>query len=155
MNIALLAIDKEISVTGLGDGFPNFSKAAAEVVQQSVEMLARSPRSAPWGAYLAIGDHGEIVGTCAFKSGLRSDRSVEIAYMTFAPYEGMGVASAMAAALLELAKANGARLVSAHTLPEENASVHVLKRNGFNFVRDVIDPEDGPVWRWERRLKTA
>jgi hypothetical protein len=26
----------------------------------------------------------------------------------------------------------------------------VLEKNGFRFVGEAEDPEDGPVWRWER-----
>ena len=40
-------------------------------------------------------------------------------------------------------------LVRAHTLPQENASTRVLTKCGFDFVGEVIDPEDGLVWRWE------
>src|SRR6266702_2366495 len=42
------------------------------------------------------------------------------------------------------------RLVRAHTLPEENASTRVLLKCGFRHLGTVVDPEDGPVWRWER-----
>jgi len=41
-------------------------------------------------------------------------------------------------------------LVIAHTLPTANTSTRVLTRCGFRFVGDVVDPDDDPVWRWER-----
>lgn len=41
------------------------------------------------------------------------------------------------------------KLVRAHTLPEANASTRVLTKCGFRHTEDVVDPEDGPVWRWE------
>jgi RimJ/RimL family protein N-acetyltransferase len=66
------------------------------------------------------------------------------------PYEGKGYATEAAAALVAYAFDQGVKLVRAHTMPEPNASTHVLRKNGFRFVGDVIDPEDGPVWRWER-----
>jgi RimJ/RimL family protein N-acetyltransferase len=54
-------------------------------------------------------------------------------------------------ALVAFAFANGqVRLVRAHTLPEANASTQVLLKCGFHQVGTVVDPEDGPVWRWER-----
>ena len=50
-----------------------------------------------------------------------------------------------------LAKVEGrATLVRAHTLAERNASTRVLEKCGFGLVGEVVDPEDGPVWRWER-----
>ncbi|MGH7631966.1 MAG: hypothetical protein ACREOF_21740 [Gemmatimonadales bacterium] len=30
-----------------------------------------------------------------------------------------------------------------------NASARVLEKLGFRRLGEVIDPEDGPVWRWE------
>ena len=33
--------------------------------------------------------------------------------------------------------------------PEPNASTRVLLKNGFRHCGMVVDPEDGPVWRWE------
>jgi [ribosomal protein S5]-alanine N-acetyltransferase len=54
-------------------------------------------------------------------------------------------------ALVEFAAADqGVRIVRAHTLPERNASTRVLEKCGFEFTGEVVDPEDGPVWRWER-----
>jgi hypothetical protein len=34
--------------------------------------------------------------------------------------------------------------------PERNASVRILEKLGFAHLGQVVDPEDGPVWRWER-----
>jgi len=42
-------------------------------------------------------------------------------------------------------------LVCAHTLPGAMASARVLEKCGFTRVPDVVDPEDGLVWRFERR----
>ena len=68
--------------------------------------------------------------------------------MTFPACEGRGHATATVAALVEIAVGEGARPV-ALTLPEENASNKALRRNGFGFAGEVVDPEDGLVWRWE------
>ena len=37
-----------------------------------------------------------------------------------------------------------------HTLPEPNASTRILEKTGFKRAGETIDPESGPVWRWER-----
>jgi RimJ/RimL family protein N-acetyltransferase len=47
------------------------------------------------------------------------------------------------------------RVVRAHTLPEENASTRVLAKCGFRQVGEMVDPEDGLVWRWEKRRAAA
>jgi [ribosomal protein S5]-alanine N-acetyltransferase len=59
----------------------------------------------------------------------------------------------MATELATRARRNGqvATLV-AHTLAQENASVRILRRLGMKQVGETIDPDDGPVWRWEMAL---
>ena len=123
-----------------------------DVARRTREYLLRTGVPATWGAFLAMdGASRGVVGTCAFKGAPDRDGTVEIAYYTFLPYEGRGFATGMAAALAERAAASGeVRTVRAHTLPERNASVRVLEKLGFRFTGEVVDPEDGPVWRWER-----
>jgi RimJ/RimL family protein N-acetyltransferase len=78
---------------------------------------------------------------------------VEIAYGVDPEYQGNGFATEAAAALTNYAICSKlVRVVRAHTLPEKNASTRVLLKNGFTNHGDVIDPDDGPVWRWERRI---
>ena len=43
------------------------------------------------------------------------------------------------------------QLIRAHTLPAANASTRVLAKSGLVHVGTFIDPDDGPVWRWEKR----
>jgi RimJ/RimL family protein N-acetyltransferase len=40
--------------------------------------------------------------------------------------------------------------IRAHTLPEPNASTRILEKLGFLKSGDAMDPDAGPVWRWER-----
>ncbi|HYI41399.1 MAG TPA: GNAT family N-acetyltransferase [Allosphingosinicella sp.] len=150
-----LTADADVSALAdaLAPAFHGEVSAARDVLAQTVDLLARDPRPSPWGSYLAVED-GRPVGLCAFKAAPDRKGVVEIAYMTFPAFEGRGHAGAMAAALTGIAFAAGAPLVTAHTLPEENASTRALLRNGFAFVGETIDPEDGLVWRWERRCGT-
>src|SRR5207249_4544489 len=91
-----------------------------------------------------------VIGACGFK-GAPDEGVVEIAYFTFPAFERCGYATAMAAALIDVAARSGeANRVRAHTLPEPNASSRLLRRLRFDFEGPVEDPEDGPVWRWER-----
>jgi RimJ/RimL family protein N-acetyltransferase len=106
-----------------------------------------------WLGYLGVDQESRlIVGSCAFK-GEPVNGVVEIAYYTFPPFEHRGYATSMAQELLRIARESGlVRSVIAHTLPERNASTRVLEKNGLQFVREVVDPEDGLVWKWERKL---
>jgi len=126
--------------------------ALIPLAEQSGRFYDDAGVEAPWGAYLAVDDtDAQVVGVCSFKGQPRDDGAVEIAYATFPPYEGRGVASAMAAQLVAIARrCADVEVVVAHTLREENASVRLLRRLRFELVGDVIDdPADGVVWRWE------
>jgi len=144
-------IDPARLAAQLAPGFGGDPAGAREMLEQTVDLLTRDPRPDPWGSYLAHAD-GATIGICAFKAAPDRAGVVEIAYMTFPAYEGRGFATAMAAALVEVADGGGAAMAIAHTLPEENASCRALRRNGFTHAGEVIDPEDGLVWRWEKAL---
>jgi ribosomal-protein-alanine N-acetyltransferase len=73
------------------------------------------------------------------------------AYAITPEHQGKGFATEAAAALVSYAFASGeVRVVRAHTLPLPNASTRVLTKCGFQKAGEVIDPDDGLVWRWER-----
>ena len=93
---------------------------------------------------------GALIGSCGFKGPPTPDGRVEIAYGIDEAHRGRGYATQAAKALTSFAlSSGGVEIVQAHTLRDENASTTVLKRSGFVFAGEVVDPEDGPVWRWE------
>lgn len=120
----------------------------------SKEWLALLEASAPvdpWihGFELQHSSGGEL-GQCGFKGPPKGDGCVEIAYGISPEHQGKGYATEAAGALVRFAFRNSeVTSVLAHTLPEENASTRVLMKCGFTKKGDVIDPEDGLVWRWE------
>jgi RimJ/RimL family protein N-acetyltransferase len=106
----------------------------------------------PWvhGFVVRLRTTGEVVGQGGFKGPPR-DGVVEIAYGIETEHRGRGYATETAAALVEHAFACAdVRLVTAHTLPDNGASRRVLMKCGFEYVGDVVDPEDGLVWRFEK-----
>ena len=95
---------------------------------------------------------GVVMGTCGFKGPPGTNGIVEIAYGVAPDHQGKGYATEAAEALVAYAFGmDQVRVVRAHTLPEANASTRVLVKSGFQPVGEVIDPEDGLVWRWERQ----
>lgn len=126
----------------------------AGIAGAQLSLYARTGQAAPWIGYLAyMPETGEAVGACSFKSTPRGGE-VEIAYFTFPHAEGCGYGRAMAAGLVEIARASGqVKTPIAHTLPQENASGSILRGLGFRNVGAVEDPDDGTVWRWERALR--
>lgn len=126
---------------------PEATPLSREVLAANASMYRRSGFHPPWVAYLVI-DKGRCVGTCAFKGAPRENR-VEIAYFTFPQYEGQGLATQMAEALVDIARAQIPGItVTAQTLREENASTHILAKLGFQRVGTVENEEAGLVWEW-------
>jgi RimJ/RimL family protein N-acetyltransferase len=151
---AALASDLDIPspaiLAGMRHGHDDLETGRAALAEL-MRILAALPRTHPWADYWAVRD-GVCVGLCGFKSALDDHGAVEIGYGSFPRFEGQGVATAMASGLVELARAAGAAMVFAHTLPRPNGSGVVLTRNGFVRAGEMVDPEDGLVWRWELRL---
>ena len=122
------------------------------VSPQWITALRTTPASDPWrhGFFLLHRATSTVIGTAGFKGPADPEGSVEIAYGIAPDFEGQGYATEAAAALVAFAfDTPGVALVCAHTLPTPNASTRVLRKCGFRYVGDIVDPDDGPVWRWE------
>jgi RimJ/RimL family protein N-acetyltransferase len=110
-------------------------------------------RPDPWrhGFFVVDREQRCVIGSAGFKGPPDSSGVVEIAYGIVPSSEGNGYATEAAKALLDFAlETAGVQFVRAHTLPVANASTRVLLKCGFRHTESVIDPDDGPVWRWER-----
>jgi len=126
---------------------------AATRAQISADWWAKFEQSAfqdPWvhGFSLLLPD-GTNVGIGSFK-GPPIDGAVEIAYAVLPEHQCRGYATAAARAMVEYAfRSAEVRRVTAHTLPGGVASQRVLLKAGFQHQGEVVDPEDGLVWRYE------
>jgi RimJ/RimL family protein N-acetyltransferase len=142
MHLVSIPHDGNVSLSGI-----TLSQTATSVVASTVRLYARRGYVEPWIGYLAI--EGEnCVGACGFTSP-PADGIVEIAYFTYPDFEGRGFATHMAQRLISIARECDPLVrVIAHTLTEENASNHILKKLGFAFVGTVDHPEDGKIWEW-------
>jgi GNAT superfamily N-acetyltransferase len=159
-NIQLVRLDPALEHTLTNDD--EFKKALvqgnwvgmADVVHRVVGRTVASTSNVDelrWDGYFVV-DEGtrELVGSCAFKRPPTDEGMVEIAYFTYPEFEGRGYATAMARKLVDLASRSAAvKQVVAHTLPETNASTRVLEKVGMVFAGEVMDPDDGRVWRWQ------
>jgi [ribosomal protein S5]-alanine N-acetyltransferase len=126
---------------------------AATRAQISADWWAKFEQSAfedPWihGFNLLLPD-GTNVGLGGFK-GPPVNGMVEIAYAILPEHQGKGYATNAARAMVEYAfRSAEVRTVIAHTLPDGAASQRVLQKAGFRHMGEVMDPEDGLVWRFE------
>jgi ribosomal-protein-alanine N-acetyltransferase len=131
------------------DGAPKvdlgpLSDFAAEACARTAAHYEKAGFSPPWISFLARCDL-QIVGICAFTAAPAASR-VEIAYHTFPPFEGRGVATAMVRELITRARhADPDVELFAQTLAERNASNAILRKLGFQFVGERGDPEEGQI----------
>lgn len=145
MGIVLHPIEADGPVLPSGVAVPS---ALNDVIASTRELYSRKGYESPWVCYLAF-EHDACVGTCGF-TGPPADGEIEIAYFTFPGNEGRGVATRMATALLEIARAQAiADLdVVANTLPEAGPSCSILMKLGFRCLGEREHREDGTIWKW-------
>ena len=124
-----------------------------EISPQWLSQLKSAEPGDPWilGFNLIRMQDGKAIGQCGFKGPPNDQGEVEIAYAVDPDCQGQGFATEAASALTQFAMQDAdVRIVLAHTLPEENASVRVLLKCGFEKLGEVVDPEDGTVWRFQK-----
>ncbi|MCI0651180.1 MAG: GNAT family N-acetyltransferase [Planctomycetes bacterium] len=131
------------------------AETARDIGRQSLDFMERAGATPPWLCYFTVDVAANaVVGCCGFKGNPAPGVGAEISYHTFPRYEGRGFATAMAREMVAIARAaGGVERAIAHTLPERNASCRVLEKAGFQCEGDVIEPEDGRVWRWSLALR--
>jgi RimJ/RimL family protein N-acetyltransferase len=103
-----------------------------------------------WWNYLIIHRQDvRLIGTCGYKGTPSFTGEVEIGYEIADSYQGKGLATEAALALVQHAFSHeSVRYITAHTLAETNASNHLLQKLGFVFLGEHIDIEDGSIWEW-------
>ncbi len=146
---------EELAGLGPADELRGFY-VSGEVSPHWIDALRAAGGPDPWrhGFFIVERDGQAVIGSAGFKGPPDASGMVEIAYGIVPSRQGRGYATEAAGALLRFAAADDrVRLVRAHTLPEGNASTRVLTKCGFVHVGEVVDPEDGLVWRWERNAR--
>lgn len=125
----------------------DYSKPIFEKIQS---MYVRNGFKNPWIGYFAMIDH-EIVGSCGFKNLPKSDKKVEIAYVTSPLYERKGYGTEMCRLLKNIALNHDESVVlTAETLKTNVASHRILEKNAFVLLdRTTPDPVHGELMVWE------
>ncbi|MGC3961206.1 MAG: GNAT family N-acetyltransferase [Verrucomicrobiota bacterium] len=126
---------------------------SGEVSLHWLAQLREARQSDPWTFGFAVVDQTNalVVGSAGFKGPPDAAGAAEVAYGIVPAFEGKGYATEALGELVRFAfNDERVRKLCAHTLPVQNASSRVLAKNGFTKTGEVVDPDDGPVWRWER-----
>jgi ribosomal-protein-alanine N-acetyltransferase len=139
------------------DGLREFF-VSGEVSQAFLESLRVLQAPDPWQlGFAAVHREAQLViGSGGFKGPPDAEGMVEIAYGVVPSFQRRGYATEIAKALVDYALHDKrVRLLRAHTLREPNPSTKVLRKCGFDFMGEVVEPDDGPVWRWERTVQSS
>lgn len=133
---------------------PEIRDVVLEVAAATLAHYGEQELHLPWLGYFARESAGGgLCGTCAF-TGTPLAGIAEIAYYTFKGYEGRGVATLMAAALIEMARAaDSCETLIGLTLPGTTASGRVLSKLGFERAGLKVDKDAGEMWRWRKSLR--
>jgi len=115
-----------------------------------LKMLETDPQVLRWGMHLFLKkDENKIIGNGGFKGTPDENGMVEIGYAISPIYENQGFATETARGMMDYAFSwANVRMVDAHTLAEENASVKVLRKCGMTKIAEKHDTEDGTIWQW-------
>jgi RimJ/RimL family protein N-acetyltransferase len=147
----LAAINRDGTVSGFVGTVPDVGRSA---IESTMQLYSRVGWGRPWIGYMAIEDD-ECVGTCAFTHA-PEENVVEIAYHTFPKFECVGVATHMASSLISIAMEYDPQVaITAHTLPEKNASTRILEKTGFVFAGPRVHEIDGHIWVWRYQGVTS
>src|ERR1700680_4605195 len=108
-----------------------------DILFLTVDFYKKIGYNCPWVCYYVQLD-GNFIGCAGYKGKPKNGR-VEIAYAVFEPYCHRGYGNRIAAALIDLAiKTDPSAIITAKTLPEENYSTQILRRNNFKLLGEFV-----------------
>jgi [ribosomal protein S5]-alanine N-acetyltransferase len=119
-----------------------------ETLTMSIDFYKKVGFTPPWICYY-VKQNEKLVG-CAGIKGKPVNGAIEIAYGTFEQFRNQGIGAGICKILVDLTiNTDPSVRIMARTLPENNFSTRILRKNGFLCSGPIIDPEDGELWEWE------
>jgi ribosomal-protein-alanine N-acetyltransferase len=142
---------KKINVSILED----WSEFGIGVFQYSLDKIIENNDEIGWWTYFPIHKKdNKLIGSGGYKGKPTPEGTVELGYEIAPNYRNQGLATEMTKALIENAlKDKRVKNIIAHTLGHENPSTTVLQKCGFVKVNELIDPDEGLVWKWELKMQ--
>jgi RimJ/RimL family protein N-acetyltransferase len=116
----------------------------------ALKKLEKDPQVLRWGMRLFLKkDENKIIGNGGFKGAADERGMVEIGYAISPLYEHQGLATEAARGMIDYAFSwSPVKMVDAHTLAAENASVRILQKCGMTRIAEKHDDQDGDIWQW-------
>jgi RimJ/RimL family protein N-acetyltransferase len=124
-----------------------------EVLRHVRRMASNLQRTGFSGGHWMMVVNGEVVGLCGFKAPPSRNGEIELGYGVAESRRGRGHATAAVSAVIEVTRySRTVRAIVALTAVGNIASQRVLEHSGFERVDTRVDPDDGEVFYWRRRL---
>lgn len=125
-------------------------ESVQDILEVILEKVTNNPNNSKWFIHLPINKERQtLIGSCGFKGPPNKEGLVEIGYEVAANFRNQGYGTAIANNLINLAlKDKRVKEIIAHTLAEKNASVRVLEKCKFKFVKEYYKKEEGRIWKW-------
>ena len=126
---------------------PNECYANLEETQKAIEFFSDCARARELPYVLAVEwkETGELIGDTGINEVEGSPTEVEIGYVISRKHSKKGYATELLAAMTEFAAFTfGINVLYGRVMRGNDASVRVLEKNGFVFIREEFGAEDDP-----------
>ena len=147
---AILKGDKYLSEY-LNIQVPNpWNEFGRVVFKYVLKKVKNNPDECIWLTYLPIDRQKKVlIGSCGYKGKPDENGLIELGYEVAKEYRNQGYATEITKLLVQNAfEDEQVSTIQAHTLAEKNASVRVLEKCNFKFAKELMDSEDGLIWKW-------
>ena len=129
---------------------PNESYADIEEAKEALAFFSDCVRQGHLPYVLAVEakETGELIGDAGVNEVEGKDGELEIGYVICASHSGKGLATELVRAMTNYAFSRfGVRALYGRVMRGNGASVRVLEKNGYTFVREEFGAEDDPYGR--------
>ena len=124
---------------------PNESYADLEEAQEAVKFYVDcvNGRHLPYVFAVELKETGELIGDTGVNEVEGNPNEVEIGYGICKKYSGNGYAAELLKAMTEFITGTfGVNVLYGRVMAGNNASVRVLQKNGYEFVKEEFGAED-------------
>ena len=126
---------------------PNESYADLEETKGAIKFYVDcvNGRHLPYVLAVELKETGELIGDTGVNEVEGNPDEVEIGYGICKKYSGNGYAAELLKAMTEFIKRTfGINILYGRVMRGNNASVRVLEKNGYEFVKEEFGAEDDP-----------